>query len=201
MAWSAAQYVKFEDERTRPARDLIAQVPDLPAGPAFDLGCGPGNSTQLILERFPNNPLTGIDSDDDMLAAARNRLPDLRFEKADLANWMPPHGAALFFANAVFQWLPKHIAILERLIDALVPGGALAVQMPDNLDEPSHQLMQETAEEPAFAQAYGGWTLQRMPLPRRGPMSKGSPLMRLGSISGTRCITTPSPMRMPSSNG
>ncbi|RVP22464.1 methyltransferase domain-containing protein, partial [Sinorhizobium meliloti] len=84
MSWSAAQYAKFEDERTRPARDLLAQVPDLPAGPAFDLGCGPGNSTELILARFPGSPLTGIDSDDDMLSAARTRLPDLRFERGDL---------------------------------------------------------------------------------------------------------------------
>ncbi|PDT85426.1 trans-aconitate 2-methyltransferase [Sinorhizobium sp. BJ1] len=165
MAWSAAQYVKFEDERTRPARDLLAQVPDLPAGPAFDLGCGPGNSTQLILERFPNNPLVGIDSDEDMLEAARKRLLGLRFERADLAGWTPPQGAALFFANAVFQWVPKHVDMLERLLDALLPGGTLAVQMPDNLDEPSHLLMQETAEERAFAAAIGGQTIRRTPLP------------------------------------
>ncbi|AUX75583.1 MULTISPECIES: trans-aconitate 2-methyltransferase [Sinorhizobium] len=165
MAWSAAQYVKFEDERTRPARDLLAQVPDLPPGPAFDLGCGPGNSTQLILERFPNNPLVGIDSDEDMLEAARKRLLGLRFERVDLAGWTPPPGAALFFANAVFQWLPKHIDILERLVEALLPGGTLAVQMPDNLDEPSHLLMQETAEERTFAAAFAGRTIRRMPLP------------------------------------
>ncbi|MDK1384700.1 trans-aconitate 2-methyltransferase [Sinorhizobium sp. 8-89] len=165
MAWSAAQYVKFEDERTRPARDLLAQVPDLPAGPAFDLGCGPGNSTELILERFPNSAVVGVDSDADMLAAARKRLPALRFEKADLATWVPPTETALFFANAVFQWLPEHIEIFDRLIEALAPGGTLAVQMPDNLDEPTHRLMQETAEVPLFAQAYGGRELRRAPLP------------------------------------
>ncbi|WP_018239099.1 trans-aconitate 2-methyltransferase [Ensifer sp. BR816] len=165
MAWSAAQYVKFEDERTRPARDLLAQVPDLPAGPAFDLGCGPGNSTQLILERFPSTPLVGIDGDEDMLEAARKRLLGLRFERADLTAWTPPQGAALFFANAVFQWLPKHIDLLERLVDALAPGGTMAVQMPDNLDEPSHLLMQETAEERAFAGAFHGRAIRRVPLP------------------------------------
>ncbi|MDK1488887.1 trans-aconitate 2-methyltransferase [Sinorhizobium sp. 7-81] len=165
MAWSAAQYVKFEDERTRPARDLLAQVPDLPAGPAFDLGCGPGNSTELILERFPNSAVVGVDSDEDMLAAARKRLPALRFEKADLATWVPPAETTLFFANAVFQWLPEHIEIFDRLIEALAPGGTLAVQMPDNLDEPTHRLMQETAEAPLFAQAYGGRKLRRAPPP------------------------------------
>lgn len=165
MSWSAAQYVKFEDERTRPARDLLAQVPELPDGPAFDLGCGPANSTELILARFPDNPLTGIDSDKDMLSAARKRLPHVHFEKADLGSWAPPAGAALFFANAVFQWLPKHIDVLERLMNALAPGGTLAVQMPDNLDEPIHRLMQETAEERAFAETFAGRAFPRAPLP------------------------------------
>lgn len=165
MTWSAAQYVKFEEERTRPARDLLAQVHVLPPGDAFDLGCGPGNSTELIRDRFPDNRLIGIDNDDNMLAAARERLPDVAFEKADLASWAPPELSSLFFANAVFQWVPKHIDILERLIAALAPGGTLAVQMPDNLDEPSHVLMQETAEEPVFAHAFSGRTLPRLPLP------------------------------------
>ncbi|WP_457660935.1 trans-aconitate 2-methyltransferase [Sinorhizobium medicae] len=165
MAWSAAQYTKFDDERTRPARDLLAQVTELPDGPAFDLGCGPGNSTELILNRFRDNPLTGIDSDEDMLSAARTRLPELRFEKADLASWVPPAESALFFANAVFQWLPEHIVLFERLILALAPGGTLAVQMPDNLDEPTHVLMEETAEESAFASAFAGRAARRKSLP------------------------------------
>lgn len=165
MAWSAAQYTKFEDERTRPARDLLAQVTELPDGPAFDLGCGPGNSTELILNRFRDNPLTGIDSDEDMLSAARTRLPELRFEKADLASWVPPAESALFFANAVFQWLPEHIVLFERLILALAPGGTLAVQMPDNLDEPTHVLMEETAEESAFASAFADRAARRKSLP------------------------------------
>ncbi|MCA1489667.1 trans-aconitate 2-methyltransferase [Sinorhizobium alkalisoli] len=165
MTWSAAQYVKFEEERTRPARDLLAQVPNLPAGTAFDLGCGPGNSTELIRARFPDNDLVGLDNDDGMLAAARQRLPDLRFEKVDLAGWAPPAKAALFFGNAVFQWLPKHIDVLERLLTALAPGGVLAIQMPDNLDEPSHALMQETAEERAFEQTFRDRIMARVPLP------------------------------------
>src|SRR6478736_5911074 len=107
MVWSPAQYLKFEDERTRPARDLLAQVPDLPEGLAFDLGCGPGNSTELIRDRFPWTTLSGLDSDENMLLAAAKRLPGVSFEKADLAAWVPPAGASLFYGNAVFQWLPN----------------------------------------------------------------------------------------------
>ncbi|HEV7308309.1 trans-aconitate 2-methyltransferase [Ensifer sp.] len=165
MVWSPAQYLKFEDERTRPARDLLAQVPDLPDGPAFDLGCGPGNSTELIRDRFPEATLTGLDSDDNMLVAAAKRLPGITFEKADLANWIPPEGASLFYGNAVFQWLPNHLAVFERLMSALAAGGSLAVQMPDNVGEPSHLLMEETARSAEFADAFAGRTIRRNPLP------------------------------------
>lgn len=165
MAWSAAQYVKFEDERTRPARDLLAQVPDLPEGALYDLGCGPGNSTQLIAERFEDRSPVGIDSDDDMLAAAAKRLPQLAFEKGDLAAWQPPAPAALFYANAVFQWLPGHLDILERLMGALVSGGALAVQMPDNLMEPSHEAMRAVAAQAPFAAHFATSPRDRRALP------------------------------------
>lgn len=165
MVWSPAQYLKFEDERTRPARDLLAQVPDLPEGIAFDLGCGPGNSTELIRDRFPEATLSGLDSDENMLVAAAKRLPGITFEKADLANWVPPAGASLFYGNAVFQWLPNHLTIFERLMGALASGGTLAVQMPDNLGELSHLLMEETARSSAFTDAFAGKTVRRNPMP------------------------------------
>lgn len=165
MVWSPAQYLKFEDERTRPARDLLAQVPELPEGIAFDLGCGPGNSTELIRDRFPEATLSGLDSDENMLVAGAKRLPGITFEKADLANWVPPAGASLFYGNAVFQWLPNHLTIFERLMGALASGGTLAVQMPDNLGEPSHLLMEETTRSPAFTDAFAGKTVRRNPMP------------------------------------
>ena len=166
MAWSAAQYLKFEDERTRPARDLFAQVPpDLVAGMVFDLGCGPGNSTELLVERYPGRGVKGVDSAADMLKAARERLPGIDFVECDLAVWRPPTPAALLFANAVFQWLPDHVAIMTRLMDGLRPGGMLAVQMPDNLCEPSHLLMEESALAGPWRDAFAGGTPRRKPLP------------------------------------
>ncbi len=165
MAWSASQYLKFEDERTRPARDLLANVPEGGIPTAYDLGCGPGNSTELIAARFPAAAVTGIDSDDDMLAAARDRLPGIAFEKADLADWEPPRPADLLFANAVFQWLPDHPRIFERLMASLDPGGVLAVQMPDNLNEPTHVLMEETARSPTWAGTFADRVIARPALP------------------------------------
>ena len=165
MSWSAEQYMKFEDERTRPARDLLDQIPNLPDGALYDLGCGPGNSTELIHDRFPAYILTGIDSDENMLMAARKRMSNMRFEKGDLTQWAPPKPAVLLFANAVFQWLPDHLATIERLMGELIPGGTIAVQMPDNLDEPSHAAMRELAEDPRFSRFYPNGGQRRAALP------------------------------------
>ncbi|NML77023.1 trans-aconitate 2-methyltransferase [Rhizobium sp. S-51] len=165
MAWSATQYLKFEEERTRPARDLLAQVPLEKATRIFDLGCGPGNSTELLIDRFGAAAVTGLDSDPDMLDKARARLPGTPFVKADLATWRPDQPADLFYANAVLQWLPDHLSLMERLLDHLAPGGVLAVQMPDNLDEPTHLLMEETGAAGPWAPAFAGGRLRRQRLP------------------------------------
>ncbi len=165
MSWSAEQYLKFEDERTRPARDLLAQVPLATAERVADLGCGPGNSTELLVARFPGADVEGVDTAPDMLEAARRRLPDCRFVAADLSAWMPQEPVDLLFANAVFQWVPDHLAVLARLMDGLRPGGVLAVQMPDNLGEPTHLLMEETARSPGFSDAFAGRIIRRPQLP------------------------------------
>lgn len=150
--WSSQQYLKFADERTRAARDLLAQVPLDDPQHVYDLGCGPGNSTELLVTRFPKAQVTGIDSSPDMLAAARKAVPGCIFEAGDLTQWMPGTQADLLFANAVFQWVPDHMAVLERLVGTLSPEGVLAVQMPDNMDEPSHVLMRETAANGPWAE-------------------------------------------------
>jgi trans-aconitate 2-methyltransferase len=165
LAWSASQYVKFEDERTRPARDLLAQVPLASARSIVDLGCGPGNSTELLVERYPDAEIVGVDAAPDMLAAARQRLPELRFLEVDVADWAPPEPVDLLFANALFQWIPDHLSVLTRLMDSLRPGGVLAVQMPDNLGEPTHMLMEEVAHAGPWASAFANRGTRRQLLP------------------------------------
>ena len=115
------------------------------------LGCGPGNSTELLADRFPSAELLGLDSSNDMLAKARARLPRVKFEKADVADWRGAQPFDLIFANAVLQWVPHHIALMSRLIAQLAPGGHLAVQVPDNFDQPSHVLMRKVASRAPFS--------------------------------------------------
>lgn len=148
--WDTALYLKFEAERTQPARDLLARVrPN--ARRIVDLGCGPGTSTQLLAARFPDAEIVGVDNSAEMLAAARARLPAIVFHKRDIAAWRPSVRPDLIFANAALQWLPNHHELVPRLMSFLAEDGCLAIQMPDNRQEPSHALMRMIAADGPWA--------------------------------------------------
>jgi trans-aconitate 2-methyltransferase len=147
MSWSAKQYVAFEDERTRPVRDLVGALPVTEAKLVIDLGCGPGNSTEVLAARYLDAKVIGIDSSEDMIVAARKRMPRARFAVQDVQEWRGGGPYDVILANAVFQWVPKHETLFPALLQELRPGGALAVQMPDNLEEPAHRLMRDTASQ------------------------------------------------------
>jgi trans-aconitate 2-methyltransferase len=145
LTWSAKQYVVFEDERTRAVRDLLAALPPIDARLVIDLGCGPGNSTEVLAARYPQARVSGIDSSPDMIAAAQQRMPTINFTVASVQSWTGNGAYDVILANAVLQWVPDHDKLLPKLVQGLRPGGALAVQMPDNLDGPAHQLMRDVA--------------------------------------------------------
>ena len=149
-AWDAQTYDRFEAERARPSRDLIARVADLKPRRALDLGCGSGLSTLELARAFPGAEIVGLDTSAEMLEAAAKRLPRVKFIQGDAASF-DASGFDLVFANALFHWVPGHLAVLRRLAGALSRGGALAAQMPDNEEEPSHRLMRAVAALPAFA--------------------------------------------------
>ncbi len=162
--WNPALYSRFETERTRPAAELLARVPIDGPRSVVDLGCGPGNSTALLARRYPPARIVGTDTSPAMLAAARERLPTLSFEQSDIAEWSAAGPIDLLFANASLQWVPDHPRLIPRLLGALAPGGVLAVQMPDNLEEPSHVLMRDTAGDPRFASLIGDARRLRIPI-------------------------------------
>ncbi|MFM0310888.1 trans-aconitate 2-methyltransferase [Paraburkholderia sp. RL17-383-BIF-A] len=154
--WQAKQYVLFENERTRPVRDLLAAVPATDVRSAVDIGCGPGNSTEALAARLPGAVVSGMDSSPDMIEAARKRLPQFQFEVSDIATWDAHGPYDLILANAVLQWVPDHERLFPSLVAKLAPGGSLAVQMPDNLDEPAHRLLREIAADGPWAARLSG---------------------------------------------
>ena len=155
MTWSAKQYSAFENERTRPVRDLVAALPNEDIATAVDLGCGPGNSTEVLASRYPKAAVTGMDSSDDMVQAARKRLPGIAFELSDIETWNPPQQYDVILANAALQWVPDHATLYPRLVSKLAPGGSLAVQTPDNLEEPAHRLARQVAADGPWAAKIG----------------------------------------------
>lgn len=163
MSWSAEQYVKFEDERTRPVRDLLTAVPGVYARSVIDIGCGPGNSTEVLIARFPRAVATGMDSSEDMVKAARKRLPEIRFDVADIARWDAQGPYDVILANAVLQWLPDHATLLPALVSKLAVDGSLAIQIPNNLDEPTHRLIREIAADGPWAAKLAESAGQRSP--------------------------------------
>lgn len=147
MAWDDRQYLKFADERTRPARELLARAAMLLEAPPqayVDLGCGPGNSTELLAARWPQARGTGVDNSPEMLQRARTDFPGLEWIESDIVGWRPAAPVDLLFANAALQWLPDHTALFPALLESVNSGGVFAVQMPRNFGEPSHRLMRET---------------------------------------------------------
>jgi trans-aconitate 2-methyltransferase len=147
--WDAKTYNRFEAERARPSRDLLARVPTSNPRRILDLGCGAGLSTLALAEAFPKAEIVGVDLSPDMLTSAAKRAPGARFVEGDAASF-DAKGYSLVFANALFHWVPGHLDVIARIARALPAKGVLALQMPDNDDEPSHRLMREIARLPAF---------------------------------------------------
>lgn len=148
--WNPDLYRQFEAERTRPAAELLARVGHPNAKFITDLGCGPGNSTELLYHAYPDALLTGLDTSLTMLEQARERLPSCRFEQVDIRQWRPTQPQDIIYGNASLQWVTGHEQLIPHLMQQLAPEGILAIQMPDNLSQPSHQLMQKVANTSAW---------------------------------------------------
>jgi trans-aconitate 2-methyltransferase len=150
--WNAEQYLRFSDERTRPCRELAARVAVSAPQRVIDLGCGPGNSTAVLAERWPNAELTGLDNSSEMIAAARKTEPGRTWRVGDIAAWAADDSQSIdiVFSNAALQWVDDHPLVFPKLLARVAPGGALAIQMPGNYDAPAHLIMREMAASEAW---------------------------------------------------
>ncbi|HEY4136138.1 MAG TPA: methyltransferase domain-containing protein [Alphaproteobacteria bacterium] len=157
MPWDPSQYLKFAAPRERPALDLLARVPASNPGRVYDLGCGSGNTTRLLQQRWPRARITGVDSSAEMLAEARAtaaagptvRYP-LEYVQADLSTWMAGDPVDLLYSNAALHWLPGHERLFPKLMRSLMAHGALAVQMPRGHGSPRIDALVEIAQDPRW---------------------------------------------------
>jgi trans-aconitate 2-methyltransferase len=150
--WNPTTYLAFADERSRPFADLTSRVGATAPRRVVDLGCGPGQLTAGLAHRWPGAEITGLDSSPEMIEAAQEYADgSLRFEVADLRTWTAKAPVDVIVTNATLQWVPDHLDLLPRLVDALAPDGWLALQVPANFDAPSHQLLYQLAADPRFA--------------------------------------------------
>lgn len=148
--WDPNLYLKFSDQRARPASDLIAQIRLDHLQRIIDLGCGTGNSAEQLHRRWPQAELTGLDSSATMLAQARQNHPEWRWIESPIESWRPEGSYDLIFSNAALQWVPDHAALFPRLLNSVAPGGALAVQMPYNFRSLGHQAMKRVSADPRW---------------------------------------------------
>lgn len=154
--WNPDAYMKFGNERTRPSIDLVGRIDLADPASVVDIGCGPGNSTQVLRERWPKASVIGLDSSPRMIEKARAAFPAGEWVLADAASWAPDGRYDLIFSNATLQWIPDHDALIGRLFERVARGGALAVQVPANSGSPLHQALLRTARSPEWRTATAG---------------------------------------------
>jgi trans-aconitate 2-methyltransferase len=152
MAWDPAQYLKFEAERARPFHDLVDRIAVDDPRRVVDLGCGPGNVTATLLDRWPTASVRGVDSSAEMIAkAAQLAGPRLDFVQERIEDWQPAEPVDVIVSNAALQWVPAHAELLPRWMSALNRGGALAFQVPSNVDSGAAQVFRAVAARPRWA--------------------------------------------------
>jgi trans-aconitate 2-methyltransferase len=162
MAWDPAQYLRFAAERARPFEDLVGRIEVDGARQVVDLGCGPGNATATLLERFPGASVHGIDSSPEMIDAAGALAgPRLRFSVGAIETWRPDGPVDVIVSNAALQWVPAHLGLLSGWLAGLTKGGALAFQVPSNVEGQAAEVFRAVARRPRWASRLGpvaeGW--------------------------------------------
>jgi trans-aconitate 2-methyltransferase len=190
VTWNPEQYLKFAQPRLRPAIDLLAKVALDTPSTIYDLGCGAGNVTRILAERWPGATIIGIDSSRQMLEEAAATPSRIEWQQESIAHWMPQTPVDLIFSNAALHWLPDHGSLFPRLMHALAPRGVLAVQMPRSFGAPSHRLIADTIRA-------GPWRSRLEPLLGAAPVAMPPlttdllPRLLPASIFGNASICTP----------
>jgi len=156
-SWDPDRYLVYAGERGRPFVELLARVDAPDPAVVVDLGCGPGNLTRMLADRWSSAQVTGVDADPAMVERARVDHGDrARFALADVRTWQADVPVDVLISNATLQWVPGHLDLLPALVAQVRPGGWFAFQVPGNLSEPTHTIREELAAEPPYAELTRG---------------------------------------------
>ena len=165
--WSPDQYLKFAEERTRPCRELAERIAVPSVHRVIDIGCGPGNSTEVLAARWTEAEITGLDNSAEMIGTARKAQPARRWVVGEIAEWAARADGKedggnfdVVFSNAALQWLPDHATLYPRLLARATPGGAFAAQIPGNFDAPAHEIMRNITKLPAWRHRFPAGSLR-----------------------------------------
>ena len=150
IQWDSQLYLRYERERTQPSIDLASRIDLQSPAAIIDLGCGPGNSTRVLRERWPAAQITGLDSSPAMIEKARQSSDAIAWEIADIQTWYEPNRFDLIFANASLQWIGDHESLTKRLLEAVKLSGVFAFQMPALYNQPAGQAIRDVSESPAW---------------------------------------------------
>jgi trans-aconitate 2-methyltransferase len=154
--WDPGVYGRFADQRNRPFHELVARIGAAAPATVVDLGCGDGALTATLAERWPSASVLGVDSSEEMLAAAATWKSDrLSFVLEPIQEWRPSAPVDVIVSNAALQWVPGHVSLLPRFVSALAPGGWLAIQVPGNFEAPSHALLRTLCNSPRWSDRLG----------------------------------------------
>lgn len=154
MRWDPDRYLAFAGPRFGPSLDLLRRIDHLAPASVWDLGCGTGDLTALLADRWPEAQVHGLDVSAEMLERARGH-EGIAWVQGDLREWSPPEPVDLIFSTATLHWVDDHATVFARLVGFLAPGGVLAVQMPNNFGEPSHTLLYALARSPRWRDRLG----------------------------------------------
>jgi len=154
--WNPDQYLQFKCERTQPSIDLVARIQMDDPKTIIDIGCGPGNSTQILLKRWPNADILGIDSSEAMIQRARQDYPHQKWVVADAATLTTRLTYDIVFSNAAIHWIPRHDLLLQRLFQIVNENGILAVQVPANQESPLYKSILRVSKRGKWSEFTAG---------------------------------------------
>lgn len=139
--WDPQQYLEFEHERTQPSIDLVARIPVEDPQTIIDIGCGPGNSTQILRKRWPHADIVGLDKSEKMIERARTDYPGQTWIIGDASKFETDRMYDIIFSNAAIHWIPDHHRLIPRLFQMVRKNGVLAVQVPANHKSPLYKII------------------------------------------------------------